>query len=134
MSYWLLKTEPSTYGWADLERERRTAWTGVANPLAQKHLKAIRPGDELLIYHTGNEKAVVGVGRAVGEPYPDPKSPKLAVVDLEPVRRLARAVTLAELKAAPAFADFALVRLPRLSVMPVTAGQWAEVERLAKQS
>ncbi len=127
MSYWLLKTEPSTYGFADLERERRTAWTGVANPLAQKHLKAIRPGDELLIYHTGSEKAVVGVARAVGEPYPDPKSPKLAVVDLEPVHRLKTAVTLAELKAAPAFADFALVRLPRLSVMPVPPALWREI-------
>jgi len=121
MSTWLLKTEPSEYSFADLEKEERAVWTGVRNALAQKHLRAIAKGDELLVYHTGSEKAVVGIARAVSGPYPDPKQPKLACIDLAPERRLARPVTLAELKAAPEFADFALVRLPRLSVVPVPA-------------
>lgn len=119
MAIWLLKTEPSTYSFGDLVRDRRTAWEGVANPLAQKHLRASRAGDELLVYHTGNEKAVVGTARVVRDPYPDPAHPAHVLIDLEPGQPLARAVTLAELKADPRFAEFALVRLPRLSVMPV---------------
>jgi predicted RNA-binding protein with PUA-like domain len=126
MAKWLLKTEPSTYGYDDLERERRAVWDGVTNPVALKHLRAIRKGDELLVYHTGNEKAVVGLARAVSDPYPDPKGkdPKLAVVDLAPVRRLPRPVTLAAVKQQKAFAAWELVRLPRLSVMPVPEPIW----------
>lgn len=121
MSCWLLKTEPGTYSFADLLREGRTVWEGVANALAQKHLRAARAGDEALVYHTGDEKAVVGLARVASDPYPDPRHPggKLVVVELEPVRRLPAAVTLAEVKADPAFRDFDLVRNSRLSVMPV---------------
>ena len=126
MAKWLLKTEPSTYSYDDLERERRAVWDGVSNPVALKHLRAIRKGDELLIYHTGDQKAVVGLARALSDPYPDPKAkdPKLAVVDLGPVRRLPQPVTLAAVKQQKAFADWELARLPRLSVMPVPETIW----------
>jgi len=126
MAHWLVKTEPSTYSFADLERQKKAVWDGVANAVALKHLRAMAPGDDVLIYHTGDVKAAVGLARVVSEPYADPKAgdPKLAVVDLAPVRRLARPVTLAEVKADPAFSDFALVRQGRLSVMPVPPPLW----------
>jgi predicted RNA-binding protein with PUA-like domain len=126
MNRWLLKTEPSTYAWADLLRERRATWDGVANPTALRHLGAMRKGDEAFIYHTGDEKAIVGIARVVSDAYADPKlsDPKRVVVDLEPVRALKTPVTLASVKADKQFADFALVRISRLSVMPVTPDQW----------
>lgn len=131
---WLFKEEPSHYGFDQLERDGRTTWSGVRNPLAQKHLREVRKGDRILYYHTGSEKAVVGNATAAGDAYPDPAAPsgKAFVVDIVPGTRLARAVTLAELKAQPALGDFALVRMPRLSVMPVTDAQLREIERLAK--
>jgi predicted RNA-binding protein with PUA-like domain len=130
--YWILKTEPSTYGFADLAKSKRAVWDGVANALALKHLRQMRPGDRALIYHTGDEKAVVGIATVVSDPYPDPKAkdPKLAVVDLEAERALPRPVPLAEIKADRAFADLALVRIGRLSVMPATAAQWNRLVRL----
>jgi predicted RNA-binding protein with PUA-like domain len=126
MNRWLLKTEPSTYAWADLVRERRATWDGVANPSALGHLRAMRKGDEAFIYHTGDEKAIVGIARVASDAYADPKlaDPKRVVVDLEPVRALKHPVTLASVKADKRFADFALVRISRLSVMPVTPAQW----------
>jgi predicted RNA-binding protein with PUA-like domain len=126
MNRWLLKTDPSTYAWADLVRVRRASWDGVANPTALSHLRAMRKGDEAFVYHTGDEKAIVGIARVASDPYPDPKlsDPKRVVVDLEPVRALKAPVTLASVKADKRFADFALVRISRLSVMPVTAPQW----------
>lgn len=132
MSYWLVKTEPSTYSYDDLERQERATWDGVANALALKHLREMAPGDEVLVYHTGDEKSAVGIARVVSAPYADPKlkDARLAVVDLEPVRRLARPVTLAEVKADPAFAEFALVRMARLSVMPVPPALWQRLLRL----
>jgi predicted RNA-binding protein with PUA-like domain len=104
----------------------------VKNAVARKHLRAIARGDRVLIYHTGDEKAVVGIAKAVSDPYADPKSkdPKAVVVDIAPVARLARPVTLAELKARPGLASFPLVRLPRLSVMPVRQAEWDTIERL----
>ena len=134
MAHWLVKTEPSTYSYDDLEREKRARWDGVANAVALKNLRGMAPGDEVMVYHTGDEKAVVGLARVVSEPYPDPKAgdPKLTVVDLEPVRRVARPVTLAEVKADPAFAEFALVRIGRLSVMPVPPAIWKRLLQLAK--
>ena len=129
---WLLKTEPATYSFADLVRDKRTTWDGVRNPVALKHLRSMHKGDEALVYHTGDEKAIVGIARIASEPIPDPKSkdPKLVVVDLEPVRALAHPVTLAAVKADRRFADFARVRIPRLSVMPVSAEQWHALLRL----
>lgn len=126
---WLLKTEPSTYAYDHLERDQRAVWDGVANPVALKHLRAMAAGDECLIYHTGGEKRVVGIARVTKAAYPDPKEgdPKLVVVELAPVRRLARPVSLAEIKADDQFAGWDLVRLPRLSVMPVPDAHWKRI-------
>jgi predicted RNA-binding protein with PUA-like domain len=130
---WLMKEEPSNYSYDDLARDGRTSWTGVRNPLAQKHLRSIRDGDRIFFYHTGNEKAVVGIARASGAAYPDPadKTGKLYAVDVEPVKKLASAVTLAAIKADKAFATFLLVRMSRLSVMPVTDVEWRRIESMA---
>jgi len=130
---WLLKTEPEEYSFDDLIRDKKTVWDGVANPLALKHLRAIRKGDELLIYHTGNVRAAVGLAKAESDPYPDPskQNPKIVVVDVAPVRRLALPVTLEAMKAAPVFRDFELVRLPRLSVMPVPAAPWKRILQMS---
>lgn len=125
---WLVKTEPSTYAFADLVREGRTAWTGVRNALAQQHLRAMRMGDDVLVYHTGSEKAVVGLARVARAPYPDPTAPGTQVcVDLVPVEPLERPRPLAALKADAALAGFDLLRMPRLSVMPVPAPVWAHL-------
>ena len=130
---WLLKEEPTHYGFDALVKDKRAVWSGVRNPLAQKHLRAIKKGDRLFYYHTGDEKAVVGVARALGDAYPEPddKSGKQFVVDVAPVARLPRPVTLAEIKADAAFRSFPLVRIARLSVMPVTDAEWVRIERLA---
>jgi predicted RNA-binding protein with PUA-like domain len=132
--WWLFKTEPSAYSFAQLTADGRTTWDGVKNPLALKHLGAVTKGDRVFVYHTGDEKSVVGVARALGGPYADPKktNPKLLVIDLEPVRELAKPVSLASIKASNRFAGFDLVRLPRLSVMPVPDAQADEIERMAK--
>jgi predicted RNA-binding protein with PUA-like domain len=129
--HWVLKTEPSEYGFPDLVRDRRTRWEGVSNPVALKHLRSMLEGDEVLIYHTGTEKALVGLARVVSLPYPDPKDPKLVVVDVEPIRPLPRTVSLAEIKAEAAFADLGLVRVPRLSVVPVEPAQWKRLLAIA---
>jgi predicted RNA-binding protein with PUA-like domain len=130
---WLLKTEPSTYSFDQLEREGRTTWDGVRNPTALRHLRAIEAGDEVLIYHTGEERAAVGIAKVTKGAYPDPKAgdPRLVVVDLAPVGRLKTPVPLSRIKADPFFADFALVRISRLSVMPVTAPQWKRLLALS---
>ncbi|HEY9724528.1 MAG TPA: EVE domain-containing protein [Oscillatoriaceae cyanobacterium] len=116
----LLKTEPSTYSFSDLERDKRTPWDGVRNALAQRHLQSMRPGDEAFIYHSVSDKEVVGIARAIAAPRLDPtdETGKSYCVDLEPVRRLKRPVSLAEFKAAD-WNQFDLVRMSRLSVMPV---------------
>ena len=131
---WLFKTEPGTYSYDQLERDGRTVWDGVKNALALKHLSGVAAGDEVLFYHTGDEKAVVGVARVVRGAYPDPKQkdPRLLVVEIESGTRLPKAVTLAAMRANRKLAGFDLLRLPRLSVMPVTASQWAEVVRMAR--
>jgi predicted RNA-binding protein with PUA-like domain len=133
MAYWLLKTEPEAYSYADLERDGHTVWDGVANNAALLHLRAMRPGDSTLIYHTGDERRAIGLAEITSEPYADPQAgdARLVVVDVRPVRALAQPVTLAQIKAEPAFADFALVRQGRLSVVPVTPDQWARLLALA---
>ena len=130
---WLVKEEPTHYNFDALVKDKKAVWSGVRNALAQKHLRTIEKGDRVFYYHTGDEKAVVGIARALTGAYPDPDdaSGKYAAVDLAPVKRLPRPVTLAEIKADPAFKDFALVRIARLSVMPVTDAQWARIERMA---
>lgn len=132
MNYWILKTEPSTYSFDDLQRDQSAVWDGVKNPLALKHLRAMARGDELLIYHTGDEKAAIGRARVTKTAYPDPKKndPKLVVVGLAVGARLPTPVTLAAIKADPAFRDLALVRMPRLSVLPASATQWKRLLKL----
>jgi len=133
---WLVKEEPTHYGFDDFVKDRKAVWSGVRNALAQRHLRAIEKGDRVFYYHTGDEKAVVGIAKALSAAYPDPedRSGKYAAVDLAPVKRLPRPVTLAEIKADPAFKDFPLVRIARLSVMPVTDAQWARIERMAAKA
>jgi predicted RNA-binding protein with PUA-like domain len=130
---WLFKEEPTHYAYDDLVRDGRTSWTGVKNPLAQKHLRSVKKGDRIFYYHTGDEKAVVAIAKAAGDAYADPKgsSGKLYAVDVLPVKKLPRPVSLAEIKAKRAFQDFPLVRISRLSVMPVSDREWAEIERMA---
>ena len=124
--YWILKSEPSTYSYADLERDGRTVWDGIRNAQALIHLRAMKQGDRALFYHTGTEKAIVGIARIASDPYPDPRaaSEKSIVVDLVPQQPLTRPVPLAAIKADPAFATLGLVRHSRLSVVPVPPEQW----------
>ena len=129
---WLFKTEPSEYSYDDLERDKKTVWDGVGNNLALKNLRQVKLGDEILIYHTGNERAIVGLAEAISEPYSDPneKDDHLVVINLKPKRRFPRPATLSEIKAAEALKEFDLVRLPRLSVMPVSKEYWQVLEEL----
>jgi len=133
---WLVKEEPTHYGFDELVKDKKAVWSGVRNALAQRHLRGIKKGDRVFYYHTGDEKAVVGTARALSDPYPDPEdtSGKYVAVDLAPVSRLPRPVTLAEIKADAAFKDFELVRIARLSVMPVTDAQWTRIERMANKA
>ena len=130
---WLFKEEPAHYSFDALVKDKSAIWSGVKNPLAQKHLRAVKKGDAIFYYHTGNEKAVVGIAKALGDAYADPKdkSGKQAVVDVGPVKKFARPVTLAEIKSDPSFKTFALVRISRLSVMPVSDAEWRRIEKLA---
>ena len=130
---WLFKEEPTHYSYDDFVKDGGTSWSGVRNPVAQKHLHAVKKGDRIFYYHTGNEKSIVGIAKAIGNAYPDPKdnTGRLAVVDIAPVKKLKRPVTLKEIKAEPAFKDFPLVRISRLSVMPVTDGEWSRIEQLS---
>lgn len=131
----LFKEEPTHYSYDDLARDGKTSWSGVRNPLAQKHLRSVMKGDRIFYYHTGAEKAVVAIAKAAGDAYPDREDPagKLFAVDVVPVRKLARPVTLAEIKASAKFEDFPLVRISRLSVMPVSDGEWTEIEKMSSR-
>ena len=130
---WLFKEEPSHYSFDALVKDKKTVWSGVKNPLAQKHLRSVKKGDRIFYYHTGDEKSVVGIAKALGDAYADPgdKAGKAAVVDVGPVRKLARPVTLKEIKGDPTFKDFALVRISRLSVMPVGDAEWNRIENMS---
>lgn len=134
MAFWILKTEPTSYGFEKLAAEKTARWDGVSNPVALKNIRAMRKGDEVMIYHTGDEKAVIGLATATSDGYPDPndKAGKLAVVDLKAGKKLARPVTLAEIKAEPLFAESPLVRQPRLSVGPATDAQWKRLLKMAE--
>jgi predicted RNA-binding protein with PUA-like domain len=133
MAYWLLKSEPQEYSYRDLEREGHAVWNGVKNPLALKYLRTMEPTDQALIYHTGKERQVVGIAAIVSLPYPDPRldDQKLVVVDIQPVRSLCSPVTLAQLKQSGNFTDFDLIRIPRLSIVPVAAEYWQRILQLA---
>lgn len=133
--YWILKTEPTDYSYDALEADGRTVWDGVKNNLALKHLRTMERGDQALIYHTGNVKALIGEAVIVSQPYADPRAddPRLVVVDIEPVSRLEREVPLAEIKADPALADLGLVRMGRLSVVPASPAQWKRVKGMGRK-
>jgi predicted RNA-binding protein with PUA-like domain len=133
MAYWLLKTEPSTYSFADLVREKQTRWDGIRNPVALQHLRAAKRGDRALVYHTGSVKAAVGEAVLASAAYEDPKDASLSVIDLEASKALAQPVTLAQLKADPLFAESPLVTMGRLSFVPLTDAQWKRVQTLAKK-
>lgn len=133
MAYWLLKTEPDCYNWDDLKRDKKTVWDGVANALALKHIRSMKKGDQAVIYHTGKERAAVGLATIVSEPYPDPKEDdgKPAVVDIRIDKPLDQPVTLSDFKADPAFEGFDLIRISRLSVVPVPPKMWKRMLQLA---
>ena len=136
MARWLLKTEPDCYAWDQLVKDKKTTWDGVANATALKHIRAMKKGDVALIYHTGDERAAVGVAEITSNPYPDPKEgdDKLVVVDLKPKKKLPNPVTLSDIKADPAFAGWDLLRIGRLSVVPVPDPMWNRIEELAKST
>jgi predicted RNA-binding protein with PUA-like domain len=135
MALWLFKEEPTHYSFAQLQRDGRTVWDGVRNALARQHLRQMRKGDRAFYYHTGKEKAIVGEVRVVSDPWtvPEAEDPKEVLVEVKAVRLLPHAVALARIKDDPLLADWDLVRLPRLSVMPVTEEQWRRVEELSEQ-
>lgn len=135
MAYWLLKTEPHEYSYADLEQDGRSVWNGVKNPLALKYLRTMQPADKALIYHTGKERRIVGIAEIISLPYPDPELSNLlrVVVDLCPVRSLSRPVTLTQIKQDSCFKGFDLIRLPRLSVVPVAIEHWQRILQLADE-
>jgi predicted RNA-binding protein with PUA-like domain len=132
---WLLKSDPDHYSFFDLERDGKTVWDGIANNLALKNLRNVRRGDQVMVYHTGDERAAVGLAEAAGDPYPDPqqKDPRLVVIDLQARGKLAWPVGLDEIKKSAALKNFDLVRLPRLSVMPVSDAHWNALLAIAKK-
>lgn len=133
MANWLVKSEPNTYSFEDLQRDGRTIWDGVRNNAAALHLKAMKVGDEVLFYHSQEGLAVVGVAKVAREAFPDQSDPsgRFVAVELEPVRPLPRPVTLSEMKAAPALSEMVMLRQSRLSVSPVNPDEWAAILRMA---
>jgi predicted RNA-binding protein with PUA-like domain len=126
MAHWLMKSEPGSYSWDQLVRDRRTEWDGVRNPTARLHLKAMNTGDEAFFYHSGDERQIVGIMRIAREAQPDPKDPNWVSVAVEAVRPFGP-VTLKEIKAEPKLAKMELIRLSRLSVSPVRDEEWAQI-------
>jgi predicted RNA-binding protein with PUA-like domain len=135
MAHWLVKSEPNTYSFADLQRDGRTVWDGVRNNAAALHLKAMKPGDEVLFYHSQEGLAVVGVAKVVKEAFLDPSDPagRFVAVELAPVRSLPKPVTLAQMKATASLAGLEMIRQSRLSVSPVRDAEWAEILKLADE-
>jgi predicted RNA-binding protein with PUA-like domain len=134
LARWLLKTEPSTYSFDDLAREKATVWSGVKNATALIHIRAMKKGDAALIYHTGDERAAVGTATIASNSYPDPKerNEKIVVVDIKAGKRLANPVSLDVIKSDPVFKNWDLLRISRLSVMPIPDAMWARIMELAK--
>ncbi|MEW5800067.1 MAG: EVE domain-containing protein [Bacteroidota bacterium] len=133
MQHFLMKTEPSVYSFSDLEKEKKTVWNGVSNFAALKHMRSMKKGDLVFIYHSGDEKQIVGIAKVVAEAYKDPKEKdeKMVVVDIQAVQKLKNPVTLATIKSRREFKDFSLVRIPRLSVMPVPDDLWEAILTLS---
>lgn len=133
MNYWLVKTEPGEYSFDDLVKAKREVWDGVRNAAALQFIRQMKKGDRVLVYHSGKDKSAVGIAEVVKGAYPDPEQDdeKLVVVDLKPIERLPNPVTLASIKADKAFADFHLVRISRLSIMPVPPTLWKKILKMA---
>jgi predicted RNA-binding protein with PUA-like domain len=119
MNYWLVKTEPDTYSWDDLVKDKKTTWDGVRNFQARSHLKSMKQGDAVFVYHTGDEKSIIGTSKVLKEPYPDPKDKDWVVVDLAAEKKLKKSVSLSQIKADKRLSNMVLVRASRLSVQPV---------------
>ena len=132
MNYWLMKTEPSTYSWEDLEKDKKTIWDGVRNFQARNNLKSMKKGDQVFIYHSMDDKAVVGIAKITKEFFPDPKDNEWASVEIAPVKKLKKPVTLAQVKADKRLSDMVLVRVSRLSVQPVKPGEYDIVLELSE--
>jgi predicted RNA-binding protein with PUA-like domain len=132
-NFWLVKQEPSAYSWSDFKKDGGTSWTGVRNYTARNNLRKMRPGDEVFFYHSGEDKAVVGIAKVVRAAYPDKTAEEgdWSTVDLAPVKALPRPVTLREIKQTPSLKKIALVRLSRLSVMPLAAGEFRTIVRMS---
>jgi predicted RNA-binding protein with PUA-like domain len=132
MAYWLVKSEPGTWSWDDMVKAKRTEWDGVRNHQAKLHLKAMRKGDRVFFYHSGDQKAVVGTVEVVKEAYPDPGDPTGAfvMVDVKALAPFPKPVTLAAIKADGRFKDFGLVTFSRLSVVPVSPAHWAAISAM----
>lgn len=133
MAHWLLKTEPDAYAWDQFVKDKKTVWNGITNTTALKHIRTMKKGDLALIYHTGDERAAVGIAQITSNPYADPneEDEKLVVFDLKPQKKLARPIHLSEIKADPAFAGWDLLRISRLSVVPVPDAMWKRIQHLA---
>lgn len=131
MSYWSFMADPETYGWTELERDGRTAWDGVKNAIAQRHLRSCQPGDRALIYHTAPDKAIVGIADVVSPPRPDPADERRVVVDVAPAQPLVRPLPMAELRVDDVLRELGFVRMPRVAVQPVTVAQWQRVLELS---
>ena len=131
MTAFLVKSDPDTYGISELERDGKTVWDGVKNPVAQRNIRTMKRGDDVLVYHTGDEKAVVGLARAASDAYPDPKNKRLYVVELQFVRRASTPLTLTDMRKEPAYEDLPVVRAPRLSVMPLPEAAFVSMKRSA---
>jgi predicted RNA-binding protein with PUA-like domain len=134
MAYWLMKSEPSSYGWDDLVRERAAEWDGVRNPAARLHMKAMQPGDEALFYHSGKDKAAVGIMRVVRAAAPDPNDPDWVSVAVEPLRSLPHPVALKAIRAEPRLAGLEMLRQSRLSVSPVRGEEWEAILGLSARA
>jgi predicted RNA-binding protein with PUA-like domain len=131
-NYWAFLADPEDFGWTELEAAGSAAWDGIKNARAQQYLRTTKPGDQVLIYHTAPDKAIIGIAKVVSEARPDPKAEERAVVDVEPVKKLKRAVPLSELKADDMLKDMSFVRMPRVAVQPVTKEQWDRVMELSR--
>jgi predicted RNA-binding protein with PUA-like domain len=136
MARWLLKTEPDSYAWDQLVKDKKTVWNGITNATALKHIRTMKKGDLAFIYHTGDERAAVGIAEITSNPYPDPKekNEKRVVFDIKPKKKLPHPVTLSEIKADPAFAGWDLLRISRLSVVPVSDAIWSRIEQLSNSN
>lgn len=133
MNYWLMKTEPETFSWDDLVRDKKTSWDGVRNFQARTHLKNIKKGDEVFFYHTGDEKAVVGIAKVTREQYPDPTDNAWISVEIVPVKKLKKPVTLAQIKSDRRLSDMVLVKASRLSVQPVKSEEFDMIVALSDE-